>query len=160
MVSRPLGMSRRAMLVAVGLTPAVLFSLEASATAGSVITAWTNGSTNGVANVPPADRAKFEKCAERLWSATRYAMGVPLDTEDTVVLQALKLSSKALVTNLLSFTPEGFHQNTLGCAGMCGYLSTQQAHMAAGKITPHIYKAAFWQVQAYIKSVGSGGLAC
>jgi hypothetical protein len=147
------------MLIAVGLTPAVLFSLEASADATAKIAAWA------AANVPdPAKRTTFIKAAGHLWKATKYAMGsTPLLTEDTIVDQALLLSAQNIVTNLDTFI-DGFHQNTMGCAGMCGYLCVQQAHMAGGKITPLIYRAAFFQVQAYIASVtsadGPGGLAC
>jgi len=168
------------MLVAAGLTPAVLLSLKANATripANVNLDAHMDdfinrrpelGETGGKAW--SANQIKtFKLAGGALWSVARYAMGadnavfVPFEPdEEQIAITAIELSGPALSEKFGKFDERGYDPDTMGCAGMLGYLSRHGALIGGGKITPLVYTAAFWQVKAYIDRAtkGAGGLAC
>ena len=161
MRSIPVRLSRRAILVAVGLTPAILASMKASAGDTGDIVTWAQ--SHGVA---PDDLGKFVLACSHLWNACVFAMGgaQKLSPSSSLVLAtALGKSGGFVKDKLGKFPPDGYDEGTMGCGGVCGYFCSQGA--IEGKVTPEVFAKAWDQAYAYFHPSTSNptkrsGLAC
>jgi hypothetical protein len=148
--TKPLRWSRRSVLVAVGLTPAVLFSLKVSATDHEQIDAWAKDPDN---HVHPDDQAKFVLACGHLWNAVVHAMGGPqmMDDQAAVLRAALDKSAKKIRDKLIRFPANGYDDKTMSCAAICGYLCAQEAGQK--KVTSDMFNCAWRETHDYMESV-------
>jgi hypothetical protein len=163
MESKPFRLSRRSVLVAIGLTPAVLFSLKANAADLHQIEAWAVDPTH---RVHPDVQAKFIKACEHLWNAAVYAMGGAgqMDNQSAVLDMALEKSGPKILEKLTRYSPLGYDDATMGCAGICGYFCAEKA--GTKKVTAEIFEAAWDQTYEKVHTIATRagrqdfGLAC
>jgi hypothetical protein len=162
MNSKPVRLSRRTILVAIGLTPAILVSLKASANDYDQIVAWAKDPKNHVPD-DPIVRAKFVIACGHLWNACVFAMGGPemMPEPSAVLAEALNKSAIPIRNQLDKFPADGYDERTMGCGGICGYFCAQEAQQKAA-VTPEVFDKAWQRAYDYFHPNGraGSGLAC
>lgn len=161
--SRP--MSRRAILAAAGVTPAVLMALSVSPEVKAQIAEATD--STDLAN---DDGTKLAAIMGSLWATLSYGAAFKDAQLGPGVLDvALEKSFQHLLDNLANFPDDGKDVTTLICAFVCGVHAGEKAG-AGNKVTADQFKEAWDETKVTMAALlsrarGSGtaegsGLAC
>ena len=139
MATEPKRMSRRAILAAAGVTPAVLFAAEVSAADARRIESQATRSASAGVNV-----AKYAKVWVHLYGA--FALGVSKVTGvgigGEVLDRAFALSGQKIQQNLAGFSTDGHETQTLVCAFLCGVFAASLTHSSP---TPKVIDVATFE---------------
>jgi hypothetical protein len=158
-------MSRRAILAAAGVTPAVLMGLSVSPDVQAQIK--SIASASGLAN---NDGIKLGAIMTSLWASLTYGAAFKDAKLGAGILNAaLGKSFQHIMDNLADFPPDGKDPTTMSCALICGIKAGEKAG-AGNSITAQQFEEAWEETQTAMSLVlararGNGtseghGLAC
>jgi len=152
-------MSRRAILAAAGMTPAMLLAIGVSEEMTAQVALAATATPSGT------DVEKYGKVCERLWSAFVKGAGTtPIGPN--VFNVAVNTASAKIVTNLAKFPDDGEDINTMFCSLRAGVKAAAKA--GGGTISDQNFSDAYKEVHdeqgslAAKLGMGQGdfGLAC